>query len=66
MTECQPGAAGGDVPHHRHHLRLPDLKQILEARLEAAATALHGEGGECLVVRVTLQHRSEVMKQHEG
>ena len=55
VTECQPGAAGGDVLHHRHQLGVPDLKQILELALHTAATAVHGEGGESLVVRLTLE-----------
>ena len=57
VGEGQPGAGAGDVPHHGHQLGVPDLKQILAARLEAAAAAaVHGEGGECLVVGVTLEH----------
>ena len=57
MPECQPGGAGGDVPDDGHQLGVLDLKHKLEARLEAggAGAAVHGEGGECLVVRVTLE-----------
>ena len=56
MPECQPGAAGGDVPDDGHQLGVLDLKHKLEAGLEAAAgAAVHGEGGERLVVGVTLE-----------
>ena len=57
VTECQPGAAGGDVPDDGHQLGVLDHKLKLDPGLEAGGGggAVHGEGGECLVVGVTLE-----------
>ena len=59
MAECQPRTAAGDVPDDGHQLGVLDLKQILHSGLGAArAAAVHGEGGESLVVSPTLElHR---------